>query len=185
MQEFLTYGYAATSMDRIAATAGVSKATIYSHFRDKTALFAAIVDNIAQYKFAHLFDPYDPDALQGPPRAVLGDIAAKMLDQAHQDTKFCEFIRLIVGESGRFPELGKPYIESIAKPVINALSQYLASRNELNLKDPEATARIIIGSMIYFIMLQDVLHGSELLPMHPQRLIDAVLDLIVPETFST
>ncbi|HAG82353.1 MAG TPA: TetR family transcriptional regulator, partial [Cyanobacteria bacterium UBA12227] len=29
MQEFLAHGYAATSMDKVAATAGVSKATVY------------------------------------------------------------------------------------------------------------------------------------------------------------
>jgi len=36
-------GYARTSMDQIAAEAGVSKLTVYSHFGDKEALFAAAV----------------------------------------------------------------------------------------------------------------------------------------------
>jgi AcrR family transcriptional regulator len=35
MREFLTHGYAGTSMDKVAKTGGVSKATVYSYFADK------------------------------------------------------------------------------------------------------------------------------------------------------
>ena len=42
-QMFTTQGYEGTSMDQIAAEAGVSKLTVYSHFGDKEALFAAVV----------------------------------------------------------------------------------------------------------------------------------------------
>ena len=40
---FLAQGYAGTSVDAIAAAAGVSKQTIYNHFGDKEALFRAVV----------------------------------------------------------------------------------------------------------------------------------------------
>ena len=40
---FTTQGFAGVSMDQIAAEAGVSKLTVYSHFGDKDALFAAAV----------------------------------------------------------------------------------------------------------------------------------------------
>ena len=39
LQVFMTQGYTAASMDRIAAAAGVSKSTLYSYFRDKEGLF--------------------------------------------------------------------------------------------------------------------------------------------------
>ncbi|HET8819209.1 MAG TPA: TetR/AcrR family transcriptional regulator [Xanthomonadaceae bacterium] len=42
-QMFASQGYEGTSMDQIAAAAGVSKLTVYSHFGDKEALFAAVV----------------------------------------------------------------------------------------------------------------------------------------------
>ncbi len=40
---FLSHGYANTSMDAVAAEAGVSKLTVYSHFNDKETLFSAAV----------------------------------------------------------------------------------------------------------------------------------------------
>lgn len=179
MQEFLVNGYAATSMDRIAQTAQVSKATIYSHFRDKSDLFAAIIQQLATHKFNTLFDDQDPNTLQGEPRVVLHNLAIKICGQAHQNDQFCEFMRLIIGESGRFPELAKPYIENLAKPVILALTQYLNSRPDLHIKDPEATARTFIGTLVYFVMLQNVLHGQAIIPMSQERQIETLIDLIV------
>ena len=39
----MSNGYANTSMDAVAAEAGVSKLTVYSHFNDKETLFSAAV----------------------------------------------------------------------------------------------------------------------------------------------
>src|SRR5690606_16913121 len=40
---FVSQGYERVSMDQIAAEAGVSKLTVYSHFGDKESLFAEAV----------------------------------------------------------------------------------------------------------------------------------------------
>jgi TetR/AcrR family transcriptional repressor of mexJK operon len=42
-QLFLSNGYQGTSMDQVAATAAVSKQTVYKHFGEKRALLYAIV----------------------------------------------------------------------------------------------------------------------------------------------
>lgn len=41
--EFLAHGFDATSMDKIAASAAVSKRTVYNHFPSKDDLFEAIL----------------------------------------------------------------------------------------------------------------------------------------------
>jgi len=43
---FLRDGFNATSIDAIASTAGVSKATVYSNFADKNALLVALLDAV-------------------------------------------------------------------------------------------------------------------------------------------
>src|SRR3546814_8603477 len=44
--EFRSSGFEITSMDKIAATAGVSKRTVYNHFPSKEALFAEILNRL-------------------------------------------------------------------------------------------------------------------------------------------
>lgn len=56
---FLGQGFDGVSMDQIAAEAGVSKLTVYSHFGDKDSLFAAAVQAYCQQ---HLPSPmFAPD----------------------------------------------------------------------------------------------------------------------------
>lgn len=69
---FTLHGFDRVSMDQIAAEAGVSKLTVYSHFGDKDALFAqAVKSHCEQALPAALFDP-SPDV---PLRARLLEIA--------------------------------------------------------------------------------------------------------------
>ena len=46
VEEFRTAGYEATSMDRIAAAAGVSKRTVYNHFPSKDELFGLMLEHL-------------------------------------------------------------------------------------------------------------------------------------------
>ena len=55
---FLEHGFEGVSMDQIAARAGVSKLTVYSHFGDKNTLFAATVADYCERQVPlELFTP--------------------------------------------------------------------------------------------------------------------------------
>lgn len=176
MQEFLVNGYAGTSMDKVAACAGVSKATVYSHFQDKQGLFKALIEKLAQERFQSVFGT---EPLEGDPKIVLSQLAVKALNQMLQDEEYRAFMRVLIGESGRFPELAQFCIGSLVKPTIDTLSQYLASRPELKIPDPEATARILVGSLVHFMMIQEMMHGKEIVPMAGERLTDALIHLML------
>ncbi len=48
---FARYGYQATSIDRIAKAAGVTKGALYYHFKDKEdLLFAAVTNRVGQFE---------------------------------------------------------------------------------------------------------------------------------------
>lgn len=183
MQEFLAHGYAATSMDRVAVAAKVSKATVYSYFQDKEGLFTALIQRLARERFRTRLNPQNPQFLEGEPRIVLRRLATEILDNTIGDSQFQDFIRIVVGESGRFPELARAYVHNIAKPIVEILGQYLASNSQLKLPDPEATVRVFMGTLAYFVIFQELLHGKEILPIEQARLIDTLIDLIVPEHF--
>lgn len=176
MQEFLARGYTSTSMDRVAEAAGVSKATVYSYFQDKETLFKALIEKLARKRFHSILGT---QPLKGEPLTVLRKLAKTALEQMLNDQEYQSFERLLMGESARFPELAQVFIYSIAKPAIETISKYLASRTELNIPDTEATARILIGSLVYFVITQEIMHGKHIMPMEGDRLIDALTHLIV------
>src|ERR1700688_3766434 len=45
---FFSNAFVGTSMDQVAATAAVSKQTVYKHFSDKEALFREVVTNVVR-----------------------------------------------------------------------------------------------------------------------------------------
>ncbi len=175
MREFLKRGYAATSMDRVAATAGVSKATVYSHFGDKEGLFEALVKQLAERKFAQV---YRGQPLEGEPKTVLRQVACTLLKTVAKDLDYQEFVRLIIGESGRFPHLAQTFVRNLFKPGLATLTQYLAEQPSLKCRDPEATARVFLGGLIHFVIVQRLMHGSEILPIEEDRIIDCSIECL-------
>lgn len=178
MQEFLTHGYAATSMDRIASAAGVSKATVYSHFQGKESLFIAIIDRLVQSKFQSIFSP-EMEKLQPEPRIFLRKLADSILDTGEHEPQFLNFMRLMFGESGRFPELAQAFVRNVEKNSFQMLKHYLATCPQLKIADPEATARMFIGTLVHFVIVQYLLHGQEIVPMERDRIIDTLIEAIV------
>ena len=178
MKEFLKNGYAATSMDKVAKSAGVSKATVYSHFGDKENLFNALIQNLVKDKFQTVMGLETPQSLEQDPKKVLSAMANKMLADAQGDRSFRDFMRIIIGESGRFPELAKAYVNNVAKPAIETLTHYFQYHPELELKDPEATVRVMVGTMAYFIMLQEMMHGKDIMPIEGDRVVETLTSLI-------
>lgn len=179
MQEFLAHGYAGTSMDRVAMAAGVSKATVYSHFQDKEGLFTALIEQLVQGKFRSLFDP-NADRLQSEPRIFLSELANRLLDMGANEPQFLNFMRLIIGESGRFPQLARVFVQNVERTSFQMIQQYLAACPQLKLADPEATARIFIGAIVHFLIVQEMLHGKDIVPMERDRLISNLVNSILP-----
>jgi len=177
MQEFLTHGYAATSMDRVAAAAGVSKATVYNHFQDKEELFKALVLRLAQKK--ELFAQENLTVGSGEPATCLKRYALSMLSNVAADPQVLTFFRIVIGESGRFPELARTFVEYVEKPSLMRLTTYLMEHPDLDLPDPEVAARTFTGTMVHFVIMRDLLHGEDILPMECDRLLDNLLPLVL------
>jgi AcrR family transcriptional regulator len=98
---FLAEGYGATTIEAVAARAGISKRTLYHRFDDKSALFTAVVHEI----IAQIRPPPGVPLIEG---ATLRDVLrrlALMILRAALAPKALALHRLVMAESVRFPEL--------------------------------------------------------------------------------
>lgn len=175
MQVFLTRGYADTSMDRVAATAGVSKQTIYSYFQDKERLFAALIERVTLERMQL---DCGRDLWVGAPASVLRRLANLYLAKRH-DPDYLALLRTVIAESVRFPELAQLYTRTVIQKVHLALSHYLRDHPDLHLADPEAIAQIFLGSLVAFLLAQDVLQGKTVMPLPSERLVDSLVALVL------
>src|SRR5580692_6561019 len=118
---FLEQGYQGTSMDDIAAMAAVSKQTVYKNFADKQQLFSDIVLGAAaradEFIAALPRMLADTDDLE----AALKALARRYLATVMQP-RLLQMRRLIVAESGRFPDLARAYYERVPEHVMTGLA---------------------------------------------------------------
>ncbi len=175
MRVFLSCGYAGTSMDRVATEAGVSKQTIYSHFVNKEGLFKALLEWMTLSRFQEV---YDGNRLCGEPEILLRQLA-KIYGSRVADQNYLCLIRLIIGESDRFPELAKLFTTTVIKQGRHLLSQYFEAHPELGIADPEAIAQIFFGSLVSYMLVQHILHGKDVMPMDYDRLVTNLINLII------
>ena len=171
---FLKHGYARTSMDKVAKSAGVSKQTLYSYYSDKDGLFTALIQNIAAEKFQILWSK----PLEGEPKIVLRELAYRLLDNV-SNKNHLNFSRLILAESDQRPDLSQLFLKNVAKPSIEILTNYFKEQEKFNFHDPEGTAMIFIGSLIYYVLNQELLHGKEIMPMEQERYVNNLIDLVM------
>jgi len=101
--EFDTHGYRATSMDRIAQVAQVSKRTVYNHFASKEGLFDAIADELGERVQAVTAYRYDPDR---PIEQQLRRIGEQILDMMAAPS-FISLARVTLAEMLRSPDLAR------------------------------------------------------------------------------
>jgi TetR/AcrR family transcriptional repressor of mexJK operon len=135
---FLRNGYRGTSMDEIAALAGVSKQTVYKHFADKERLFAEIVISTVDEVAGPIHDEVLRLEDSGDVEADLRGLARQLLRQVMQP-RILQLRRLVIAEAGRFPELGRTFYEQGPGRTITALAtvlERLAERGVLQPDDP-------------------------------------------------
>jgi len=160
---FLHNGYVGTSMDEVAALAAVSKQTVYKHFTDKEHLFSEIVISTVN----EASDPTYAEVLKlqdsGDVEADLRNLGRRLLARVMQP-RLLQLRRLVIGEVGRFPELGRTFYERGPGRTVLALGaafERLAERGVLQLDDPLLAAAHFNWLIVSIPLNQAMLWGQD------------------------
>lgn len=137
---FPSQGFEATSMDAIAAEAGVSKLTVYSHFNDKQSLFSAAVRARCEDQLPHAAFELDvrPEGIAGQLREIgLRCNALVNSEEAMQ------LYRMMAGTAQHNPGLARVFFEAGPKRLLEEFEQLLVRADAagvLAVADPRVAA---------------------------------------------
>ena len=133
---FLEHGFAATSIEQVAADAGVSKVTIYNHFGDKRGLFAASVESECERMRGQF--AVSPE-LRGSLRERLTSIGETMVAFLSRP-EMVQFERRIAAETEHEPEIGAAFLASgphRMKAAFTELLRAMVQAGEVRIGDVE------------------------------------------------
>jgi TetR/AcrR family transcriptional repressor of mexJK operon len=155
-RSFLKHGLEGTSMDAIAREAGVSKLTVYSHYRNKEALFKEVI----RCKCSEFAPPesFAGLAADGPRKALTR--VATAFARLMLAPEVVAMHRVVIGEAANNPKIAQLMYEAGAIPAMAAFADLLrtfTSAGLMEVRDPRRAADY------FFSVLKGDLHFRALL----------------------
>jgi TetR/AcrR family transcriptional regulator of autoinduction and epiphytic fitness len=167
IQEFLAAGFDATSMDRVAARAGVSKRTVYNHFPSKEALFAAIL--------RQLWDSSDTE--KAPAYSSLQPLRGQLLQLLLQklsllnDEAFLSLARVAIAAGIHSPERARDMVARMGEREedLTGWIRAAAADGRLKTTDPAFASQQLQGLVKAFAFWPQVTMGQPPLSLAEQQ----------------
>ncbi|WP_144113215.1 TetR/AcrR family transcriptional regulator [Paraburkholderia sp. BCC1886] len=178
IEEFLAAGFEATSMDRVAARASVSKRTVYNHFPSKEALFAAIL--------RQLWDSSDAAAAPAycstqPLRAQLLHMLVKKLALLN-DEAFVSLARVAIAAGIHSPERARDMVARMGEREedLTVWIRAAAADGRLRTADPVFASLQLQGLVKAFAFWPQVTMGQAPLDaQEQQRVAESAADMFL------
>lgn len=165
--EFRAHGFETTSMDKIAATAGVSKRTVYNHFPSKEELFADILNQLWARIIAEPSVSYDREQpLHEQLRLMLREKVQMMADE-----NFLTLARVAIAATIHSPERAQNMIERMGEREEGLTVWIRAAQADGRLKpvDPEFAAHQVQGLLKAFAFWPQISLGRAALDPDAQN----------------
>lgn len=183
-QLFLENGYKRTSMESIRARANVSKPTLYTHYADKEALFADVVQSMFSHmdgeQVTHQLLNVATISTVAELRAVL---IAFVMAATHQisNPQYIALLRIVISEMPHFPYLGDIFRQNgpaRGLAMAHHLFTHMHHKGIIQIDDAEVVARLFIGPMVSYMLTDGLLYSGT--PTFPDRArIEAHVDLFL------
>jgi AcrR family transcriptional regulator len=148
---FVERGFAATRLDDVAVAAGISKGLLYRYFDNKAELFKEVV---RQTLVATIRDVGDRARASDSSLAAL-DVFLEQLASVAKDPRRSAIPKLIISESGSFPELAVFYLAEVIGPGVQQLTGLIrrgVDGGDFRKVDPELAAKSIIAPFLLAVI---------------------------------
>ena len=142
---FYAHGLERASLDAIAADAGVSKMTVYSHFQSKEGLFEAVVRERTERVMGGVAGVETLDPKQ--PRKALLTIGQQFLALTREEDVLGKF-RTLYGAAGAQPEACRAFYRQGPERLNEELAAYLRRANAvgtLKVRNPRQAANLFLS----------------------------------------
>ncbi|WP_144152404.1 TetR/AcrR family transcriptional regulator [Paraburkholderia sp. BCC1885] len=158
---FLEYGFAGASLERIADRASASKATLYSRYENKEALFSAVVTRSVERSMRIIADTRRADSL-----LELLTFATRTLVTRLLSDEVIALTRVVVADAPRFPALAQltheagrlRAIEMVTTLIAEHSQQPRAARSEATRKNhARVLATQILDSIVAPLLMRAML----------------------------
>jgi TetR/AcrR family transcriptional repressor of mexJK operon len=131
---FLQQGYDRTSMDAVAKQSGVSKQTVYSHFKNKDVLYSAVIESkCEEYRIEQAAVFIESNSLN----ETLYFIAFNFI-QLLNDKRVIAMYSVVIGESKNNLHLAQLFYEAGPLHSINLVKELLMKHPECDLSESDA-----------------------------------------------
>lgn len=174
-EAFLQNGYQNTSMENIAALAGVAKQTLYNHFGNKDALFVAVVDRMCtgedeQLRSATISSKNVEEVLQQYAQRKLADLTS---------VENTAMFRMMIAEAIRFPTLGEMFFRAGLEKDRQLLVDFLTRQKQagnLDVDDPEMAALFFQGALNAYFRPKFIMTGRASSKEEIQQYVDYCIE---------
>ena len=153
---FTQKGFAATRVDDIAASAGISKGAVYLYFPSKEAILEGLVRRAVTPIADHALGMINH--FEGDPRFAVS-MVMKMIGGRLSDPKLLAVPRLIIREVVNFPHLAEMYRREVLDrviPVVETLIRRGIDQGYLRQVDANLTIRSIVGPIALHILMAEI-----------------------------
>lgn len=127
-RSFLENGYHGTTMSSVATELKGSKETLWRHFSSKEQLFAAFLERATLTHYDELATIFNPSVASAN---VIELVCTSFLHRVLSPNMLALY-RLVVGESGRHPEVGRIFYERVQGRMESLMKNLLQERFDID-----------------------------------------------------
>ncbi|KAB2932185.1 MAG: TetR/AcrR family transcriptional regulator [Leptonema illini] len=175
---FAEKGFHGTTTKAIARQAGVSEGLIFHHFENKTAILGALVQGIVgsnlDVVMKSLLANREGDDLE----AILKDVF-DLFEKSAREGRLRDMIRIVFNSLMTLPDDEKQrFVRQIHDTLWIPLTEAMTPRMKNASVDPYIFFRIIQGSIMGYILFQEVLEWKKFVQLDPAQYRDTMASIM-------